>query len=127
MMHVIGKRFHFSASHQLPALPEGHQCSRLHGHNYTVEVSVSADDLVAPGFVADFAELKPFKAYLDAAFDHRHLNDVLPVPPTSENLAVHLAVWFAENLEPRIPGMLVSMRVSETDTSWAEYRVAEPR
>lgn len=126
-MHVIGTRFRFSASHRLSALPEGHPCARLHGHNYTVEVSVASDDLVAPGFVTDFAELAPLRTYLDATFDHRHLNDVLPMPPTSENLAAHLATWFANNLEPQIPGTLVSMRVSETDTSWAEYRVAELR
>lgn len=126
-MYVIGKRFHFSASHQLPALPEGHPCARLHGHNYTVEVSVAAEGLVGPGFVTDFAELAPLRIYLDATFDHRHLNDVLPIPSTSENLAAHLATWFVDNLEPQIPGTLVSMRVSETDTSWAEYKVAESR
>jgi 6-pyruvoyltetrahydropterin/6-carboxytetrahydropterin synthase len=126
-MYVIGKQFRFSASHQLPALPDGHPCSRLHGHNYVVQVSLASEGLIDPGFVTDFADLKPLKAYLDAAFDHRHLNDVMSVPPTSENLAALLAGWIAANLEPRIAGTLRNVRVSETDSSWAEYTVGAPQ
>ena len=119
--HTIGKRFTFSASHRLPGLPEGHKCGRPHGHNYTVEVVVGAGKLTEPGFVTDFGDLAPLKSYLDATFDHRDLNEALGVPPTSENLAAHVAAWFAANLEPSIPGHLVSVRVSETDTTWAQY------
>lgn len=121
MSYMIAKRFTFSASHQLPGLPDGHQCGRLHGHNYAVEVVFGADELAAPGFVTDFGELAPLKAYLDASFDHRHLNEVLAVPPTSEHLAAHVADWVVENLEPAIAGRLVRVRVSETDSTWAEY------
>lgn len=39
-MFRITKEFHFSASHQLTGLPEDHQCARLHGHNYIVEVEL---------------------------------------------------------------------------------------
>ena len=126
MTYEIGKRFRFSASHQLPGLREGHPCSRLHGHNYTVEVVIGTDALVTPGFVTDFAELAPLKEHIDSALDHRHLNDVLSVPPTSENLAAHLAHWFTENVGPGIPGRLLRVRVSETDTSWAEFTIEVP-
>ncbi|HUM68046.1 MAG TPA: 6-carboxytetrahydropterin synthase, partial [Chloroflexota bacterium] len=37
-MYTISKQFHFSASHQLNGLPLEHQCARLHGHNYEVEL-----------------------------------------------------------------------------------------
>jgi len=124
--HTIGKRFAFSASHQLPGLPEGHKCGRPHGHNYAVEVVIAADHLAGPGFVTDFGDLAPLKAYLDATFDHRDLNQVVDVPPTSENLAAHIAAWFAGNLESRIPGHLVSVRVSETDSTWAHYTPQRP-
>jgi 6-pyruvoyltetrahydropterin/6-carboxytetrahydropterin synthase len=123
MRFSIGKRFAFSASHQLPDLPEDHKCARLHGHNYVVEVVVAATDLVAPGFVTDFGDLEPLRSYLDETFDHRHLNDVLAVPATSENLAAHIAAWFLEHLQPRISGQLIRVRVSETGTTWAEYTV----
>lgn len=39
--YEITKEFHFSASHQLDYLPEGHQCKRLHGHNYIVKVTLA--------------------------------------------------------------------------------------
>jgi 6-pyruvoyltetrahydropterin/6-carboxytetrahydropterin synthase len=119
--HTIGKRFAFSASHRLDGLPDGHQCARLHGHNYAIEVIVAAAQLVKPGFVTDFGDLAPVKAYLEATFDHRHLNEVMDVEPTSENLAAHLAEWFMENVEPSIPGQLAAIRVCETDSTWAQY------
>jgi 6-pyruvoyltetrahydropterin/6-carboxytetrahydropterin synthase len=124
--YTIGKRFTFCASHRLPGLPEGHKCARLHGHNYVVEVVLCADRLVQPGFVTDFADLAPLKTYIDATFDHRDLNEALAVPPTSENLAAHIATWFIDNVQPRIPGRLLRVRVSETESTWAEY-VAEPQ
>jgi 6-pyruvoyltetrahydropterin/6-carboxytetrahydropterin synthase len=125
-VYTIAKQFMFSASHQLPDLPEGHQCARLHGHNYTVEVVLGARELNGPGFVTDFADLAPVKTYLDTTFDHRHLNDVLDVAPTSEHLAAHIAEWVITNLEPHIPGLLVRARVAETAASWAEYTPQRP-
>jgi 6-pyruvoyltetrahydropterin/6-carboxytetrahydropterin synthase len=59
-MYRIGKSFMFEAAHRLVTLPPGHKCNRPHGHSYTAEVVVVATDLVGPGFVVDFAELKPF-------------------------------------------------------------------
>ncbi|OHV27524.1 MULTISPECIES: 6-pyruvoyl trahydropterin synthase family protein [Pseudofrankia] len=122
----VGKRFSFDASHQLPGLLDGHKCARLHGHTYTVEIVVAADMLTDPGFVTDFGDLAPLRAYLDDEFDHRHLNEVLAAPPTAENLAAHLARWCHVHLEPLIPGQVVAVRVSETPTSWAIWE-ADPR
>ncbi len=121
MGHEIGKRFKFEAAHHLPGLPEGHKCRRPHGHSYTVEVVLTAGELTPPGFVTDFADLAPFRAYLDRDLDHRDLNEVVDFPPTSENLAAHLAGWFMTNVEPTIPARLVRVRVSETADTWAEY------
>jgi 6-pyruvoyltetrahydropterin/6-carboxytetrahydropterin synthase len=121
--YAIGKRFGFCASHALPGLPSGHKCARTHGHNYVVEVVLQADESEPPGFVTDFGDLAPLKTYLDNAFDHRHLNDVLEVPPTSEHVAAHIASWCIQHLQPRVHGRLERVRVSETDTTWAEYAV----
>ncbi|PZG39896.1 6-carboxytetrahydropterin synthase QueD [Spongiactinospora gelatinilytica] len=119
----IVKRFRFEAAHRIGGLPKGHPCGRVHGHSYQVEVRLAAERLTAPGFVTDFGELAPLGKYLQATFDHQLLNDVLDVEPTSENFAVHLACWFLDNLQPGLPGRLVAVRVAETATSWAEYRV----
>lgn len=123
MPHHIGKSFTFDAAHHLPSLPADHKCSRPHGHTYRVDVLVEADELTGPGFVTDFAALTPFKRYLDERLDHRDLNAVLDFEPTSERLAEHLARWFMKHVEPLIPGRLESVRVAETPTGWAEYRV----
>ena len=32
------KKFRFEAAHRLPQVPPDHQCARLHGHSFTVEV-----------------------------------------------------------------------------------------
>lgn len=117
--YEISKEFHFSASHQLHHLPEGHQCARLHGHNYIVKAVLGSNELNKDGFVLDFGELKPLKEYIDNKMDHRHLNDVFPFHTTSENMARHLYEicrnkfgW--ENI--------VEIAVSETPKTWARYR-----
>ena len=116
---TISKQFHFSASHQLTHLPPEHQCARLHGHNYLVEVVLSETRLTDDGFIRDYGELKPLKLYLDNAFDHRHLNSVLgsALDTTAENLARHLLLW-CRALWPEV----VAVRVSETPSTWAEAR-----
>lgn len=78
----------FAASHVL----EGHpgKCSRLHGHNWKVEVEVAARALDSIGMAIDFADLKAAVSEIVDGMDHRHLND-LPafegVNPTAEHVA----------------------------------------
>ena len=118
-MFFIWKEFKFSASHVLNGLPDDHQCARLHGHNYTIEVELSHDHLDDTGFIVDFGQLKPIKEYIDNTFDHRHLNDVLAFNPTAENMA-----YFMYGLFKSMFPMVCAVRVKETDTSWAEYRAS---
>lgn len=116
-MYRITKEFHFSASHQLTHLADDHQCARMHGHNYIVVVELAGRDLNTDGFVRDYHELKPLKTYIDDEFDHRHLNNVLNVVSTAENLARHFFDWCAV----RWPET-AAVKVSETPKTWAEYR-----
>lgn len=122
MTYRIGKTFRFEAAHHLPGLPDGHKCRRHHGHSYTAEFILTAATLTPPGFVDDFAGLAPVKNYIDSALDHQDLNQVLEQEPTSEALAEHLASWFTANMAPSLHGTLEAVRVSETQSSWAEYR-----
>lgn len=121
-MYRIGKRFCFDAAHILHGLPAEHKCARLHGHTYTVEIELSGRQLIAPGFVTDFGDLVVFQSYLDENFDHRLLNDVLDVEPTSELLAKHFFGWCVAHLEPVVGDRLTAVRVSETPSTWAEFR-----
>jgi len=116
---TISKEFAFSASHQLTGLHEDHPCSRLHGHNYIIKVTITGE-VVTPGFVIDYRELGWFKTYLDEQLDHRHLNDVIPgMNPTAENIAEFLLGIVQAILtdSPNVSGLAVS--VSETPKTWA--------
>lgn len=125
-MYRICKRFGFEAAHHLPGLPSSHKCSRPHGHSYTVQVSLTAEELTETGFVVDFAELSVLGRYLQGTFDHRDLNEVLDVPPTSENLARLIFGWCTENLDLPSGVSVESVRVSETTSTYAEYTPGLP-
>lgn len=114
-MYVIRKKFSFSAAHQLYGLPDDHPCSRLHGHNYEVEVVLMSHELNRDFFVRDYRELDLFKQYLNEKLDHRNLNDMLKVT-TAEVLALHFHQWCLT----RWPETYM-VRVSETPKTWAEY------
>ncbi len=120
-MYLITKQFSFSASHRLDGLDPDHPCGRDHGHNYTVQVALAADELDDTGFVADFHRLEPIRRYIAEAFDHRSLNEVVSFQPSSECLARHFFEWCAANLEPTLVRRLHYTTVSETATSWAIY------
>lgn len=118
-MFEIKKAFAFSAAHQLTHLPEDHQCARMHGHNYIVEVVLQCEnwELNDVGFVRDYGDLAPIKNWLDKNFDHRNLNNILAFNPTSELFAKFIYdSWYSDFPQ------LVAVRISETPTSWAEYR-----
>jgi 6-pyruvoyltetrahydropterin/6-carboxytetrahydropterin synthase len=115
-MYIIRKEFAFSASHCLSHLPDAHPCSRVHGHNYIITVELRDKKLNENEFVKDYRALDPIKSFLDTKFDHRHLNDVMPVHPTAENIACFLFGRF-EHLLPQ----LFAVEVSETPKTSARY------
>ena len=115
-MFRISKKFSFSASHVLEHLPEEHPCARLHGHNYVVTVHLKSETLDECGFVKDYHALKPVRQFIDVTLDHRHLNDCMTCPPTSENIARFLY----ERFQPEIPE-LYAVEVSETPQTSCIY------
>ncbi len=117
-MYRIAKSYHFSASHILKGLPADHPCSRMHGHNYVVEVELQSPTLDKNNFVRDYRELDELKNYIDETLDHRHLNDVLGDDFTT---AECVAKFFYDWCKARWTEVS-AVRVSETPRSWAEYR-----
>jgi 6-pyruvoyltetrahydropterin/6-carboxytetrahydropterin synthase len=115
-MFRIAKTFEFSAAHQLKGLPDTHPCSRLHGHNYSVEVVLESKSLDEVGFVVDYRELGWFKEWIDNNLDHRNLNEVFSFNPTAENLARYLFGVCKSNWCE-----VVAVSVSETAKTWATY------
>lgn len=112
-MYKISKEFHFSASHTLLGLPDGHPCGRLHGHNYVIIVELSDLELDEVGFVEDYGELKDVKEFIDKQWDHRNLNDLSPFTaakinsewnPSAENMARILFNKF-KPMHPKLTGI----------------------
>jgi 6-pyruvoyltetrahydropterin/6-carboxytetrahydropterin synthase len=121
-MYRVSKRFGFSASHVLHGLGDDHPCSRMHGHNYEVEVIAEASELDERGFVVDFRELDDVKAWVDATLDHRHLNDVMEGQPSAEAVARLVYEWSTANLPSTVAAKVVAVRAWETPRAYAEYR-----
>lgn len=127
---TISKIFEFSASHQLTGLEDEHPCSRLHGHNYAVEVSLTGTtDYV--GFVMDYRNLGFVKEFVDETLDHQHLNNMVSGNPTAENLATYLLDFVMEELREHWPEdaariSKVTVGVSETPKTWARVTTASP-
>ena len=117
-MYTIAKHFSFSASHIIGGLPPDHSCSRLHGHNYQVEVILQSATLDNVGFVRDYYELSALEKFLDATLDHNHLNDVLGHDKTTTEV---LSKWLYDWCKTRWPEV-IAVRICETPQTWAEYR-----
>ena len=128
----LTRRYSFSASHRLhnPALSEAEnnrtygKCNNPygHGHNYVVEVTVSGQPDPATGMVANLVNLDGFvqREVLDA-FDHRYLNEEVPLfrelVPTTENLCVEIY----RRLRAFPAARLERIRIEETGLNSFEY------
>src|SRR5437773_9804659 len=78
----------FAAAHQL-RLYDG-SLEPLHGHNWSVRVTVSAAKLDAIGVVMDFHELERLVDEIIAPMHNRHLNELATFErtnPSAENVA----------------------------------------
>jgi 6-pyruvoyl-tetrahydropterin synthase len=126
-----------------------HKCSRLHGHNYTVDLTVAGP--LINGLVVDTGELDVLMGPVIARLDHHDLNEIgaeggMSTPlqqPSVENIVAYLAdaLGFLRPHSTRIfeegtkaadvnepPGFgWVAVRVYENDRTWAEVRAEERR
>ena len=115
-MYIITKEFHFSASHTVEKLEDTHPCSRIHGHNYIVKVELKSELLNKSDMVRDYRLLYPIKEYIDYRLDHRHLNDILPMNPTAENMCK----YFYDTFKQMVPE-ISAIEISETPKTNARY------
>jgi 6-pyruvoyltetrahydropterin/6-carboxytetrahydropterin synthase len=96
----LKKTYLFEAAHQLPRVPAGHKCSRMHGHSYRVEVGLRGPVDPTTGWVVDFAVIDEAWVDLFKRFDHHLLNEIPGLEnPTCENLCGF--IWQA--LVARVP------------------------
>jgi 6-pyruvoyltetrahydropterin/6-carboxytetrahydropterin synthase len=127
----LTRSFHFSAGHRLAsaALSDDDnarlygQCFRPHGHNYTVEVTLTGTLDPTTGMAGDLGELDATVArvLLDRV-DHYDLSSAVPaldgVITTGENLVRTFWGWLAAALPA---GRLVRVAVVETANNTFEY------
>ena len=92
MVYFISKKLEISAALQFTLSYES-KCSRLHGHNWQIELFFVARKLNQDGMVIDFSHVK--KAVL-GKLDHANLNEVLDFNPTAENIGRWLVDMFPE-------------------------------
>jgi len=88
----------FEAAHRLVDYPG--KCNRLHGHSWTVEMSVIGNKLDKIGMVADFKTLKAMLMEVLDAMDHQYLNELeafKEINPTAENLAQYIYNTLKQN------------------------------
>ena len=130
---TVTRRLRFNAAHRVhnPALSDEENVALFgkcnnpnwHGHNYTLDVSVTGPIDERTGYVLDLAVLKRIvEEHVVSRVDHRNMNlDVefmRGVNPTSENIIV--SMW--REIEPHVaPARLTRLRLWETENNYVEY------
>lgn len=111
----------FAAAHLLRNY-EG-VCNRLHGHNWKVEVQVTATQLDDVGMGMDFKDIKDATRELIGKLDHRNLNDIPPfdkINPTAENISAYLYKELSKTLNTD-DIKVSSLTLWETDRACVTY------
>ncbi len=109
---ILTVKYEFDAAHNLPDF-EG-PCRNLHGHRWVAEVEVEVDKLDKSGVSIDFGIIK--RELESLGLDHTYLNEVLPYPPSAENVARYIY----ERLKEKGYNV-VSVKVWETSKYAAKY------
>lgn len=118
MISTVFKEFSFDSAHQLPNVPPGHKCGRLHGHTYRIRIEVRGDVQPTLGWVVDYADIAAAWAPLHEQLDHRFINEI---PGLENSTSEHIAEWIWRKLKPSLPG-LSCVEVRETCTAGCVYR-----
>ncbi|MCL4491400.1 MAG: 6-carboxytetrahydropterin synthase QueD [Nitrospirae bacterium] len=111
----------FAAAHQLRGYKG--KCENLHGHNWRVQVYVTADKLNEIDLAIDFHDLKKIVNEVIAPLDHAYLNDVFPFTernPSSENIAR----WIFDSMRKKLAectAEISAVTVWESETASATY------
>jgi 6-pyruvoyltetrahydropterin/6-carboxytetrahydropterin synthase len=120
-MYEVSIRKSFSAAHTLDI---GGKCEDLHGHNFTVDITVSSQDLNREGLVVDFRVLKGWTDEILNELDHTYLNDLPPfknINPSSESVAR----FIFDRLVGKVRNediTVTKVTVWESNSAWATYR-----
>lgn len=98
-------------------------CENLHGHNWKVEVIVTASELDKAGLGIDFKVLKHETNAFLKTLDHKYLNELSPfinASPSSENLARYIYGELSQKLNSNSV-KVETITVWESDFASASY------
>jgi 6-pyruvoyltetrahydropterin/6-carboxytetrahydropterin synthase len=99
---LLTKTVTFDAAHHLHQGPPEHIYRRLHGHSFTLEVSVEDLPDREAHWVRDFADLAAAIESVRKVLDHSFLNEIEGLEvPTLENICL----WVTEKLRPSLPNL----------------------
>jgi 6-pyruvoyltetrahydropterin/6-carboxytetrahydropterin synthase len=114
-MMIIKYSFYIDAAHFLPNYVG--KCKQMHGHTYTLEVSVEGIINPDTGMVMDFHQLKYIvQSKAVDVLDHRCLNDIIE-NPTAENVLL----WVKEALAKHFDNV-INLRLREGFGGWVELK-----
>lgn len=132
MIYTIERKLSFDAAHRL--VNHSGKCQYLHGHRYTVTVSISSS-LDAIGRVIDFSVVKDYLGkWIEENWDHNTILNaedktliegvllfckppgpyLLAYNPTAENLAKHLLMTVCPLLFAESGVTVKAIRIDET-------------
>ncbi len=141
----ITTRLEFDAGHRIPSHKS--QCRNLHGHRYTLEITLSGDiitqnDVSETGMLMDFSDVKriaresvvdlwdhAFLVYYDDKVVLDFLNSlpnhktvIFPSVPTAENMAAEAFKILSHQYQDTYGNhlKLERVRLYETPNSWAD-------
>lgn len=130
MKMFITKRFSFSASHRFYNKKWNKEKNEkifgknvnLHGHNYTVEVTLSGKLNEETGMIMNVDDLKNIVEKIISDFDHKNLNE-LPYfekkQPTIENISKILYDLIKNKIPENVK--LYKIKVYESSDFWATF------
>lgn len=114
--HQVWRRYRFQAAHQLPHVPAGHKCGRMHGHGFQVLLCATAD-AASSGMAVDYDTLDRAWAPMAAQLSYQCLNQIPGLEnPTSEILAA----WIWQQIKPGLSN-LSAVTVYETASCGATF------
>jgi 6-pyruvoyltetrahydropterin/6-carboxytetrahydropterin synthase len=120
-MYRLTVKTGFAAAHNL--INYQGDCENLHGHNWKVEVTITAHELDQAGLAIDFKILKRETNALLDELDHKYVNQhhfFTELSPSSENIARYLY----QEMSKRLNNNNITVErigVWESDNACAEY------
>ncbi|MCZ2201261.1 6-pyruvoyl tetrahydropterin synthase [Cylindrospermopsis raciborskii CENA303] len=123
-------RSHFSAAHRLApnlSAEKYGKCTRTHGHNYHLEVTVEGEMDGRTGMIVDLGCLhETVEREILELFDHSCINEDIPyfstshIVPTTENIARYMSDLLQFPIS-ELGVKLSRVKLFESDHLWVEY------